>query len=402
MTDIKWQQWVVRCWLGEDINPSVAENISKYNLWVFIPTVLVSTYVVISNLMLIYGLLRVSKGDLSISKKLFIYLSVVDLLSTISTLLPLVFMTYNLPCMSIRMTYSAAATLEFLDLMVLDTICTLRYLSVKKPLLPISNEIVYKVVGVEFAVFFVCLVAMIIRTALTESGQYFSYTQIVSTVVLTSFVMYAVVINLLTKYGLRKISKNGHSKKCCTCTLSGERIGKMNNDTDKMKYSCKLKIMSTQVSTSSLSTLKRCSSKQAVPDLLENGGGQIKFSSPAQNIHLERAQKQKREAHKTLVIITIFYIICYLPATVNLFVMVIGKKSKDFYYSQLFALLNTIWNLNAGINSTIYIVRTRELRQYFNRCFHRRSKNTSERNSSVVGEMKFSKNTFSKERRKAS
>jgi len=357
MTDIKWQQWVVRCWLGQNINPSLAESLWRYNLWVFIPSVLVSTYVVISNLMLIYGLLRVSKGDHSISKKLFIYLSVVDLLSTISTLLPLVFMTYNLPCMSIRMTYSAAATLEFLDLMVLDTICTLRYVSLKKPLQPISNELVYKVLGVEFALFFVCLVAMIIRTALTESGEFVLYTQTVGAVALATLVLYAVVINLLAKYELGKIAEKKHSKKCCISLTSKGK--EMNNDTDKIKYSCKLK------------PLKRCSSTQAVPDQLENGSDQTKFCSSCQNIHLERAQKQKREAHKTLVIITIFYIICSLPVSVTLFVMVICKKSKDFSYSQLYILLSTIWNLNAGINSTIYIVRSKELRQYFIRRFHR-------------------------------
>ena len=384
MVDVKWQQWVVHCWLGQHINASHAESIYKYNLAIYLSSILVTLYVMISNTMLIYGLFKVSKGDISISKKLFIYLSIVDLLSSVATLLPLVFMYYSLPCMSIRITYSVAATLEFLGLMVLDTLCTLRYSSLKNPLTPISSELVYKVIGVEFSLFFICLLALVSRTSLTEPGRTLLYTQGVAAVVITSLVVYAVAINLLAKVELKKIAGNGHSKRC--------------NDIDKAKSTCRLEMKVKRIMDGSSSkqtnkcpclnaikkTMNRCSSKKSVSDLLDNTSDLTELCSCCQNVHLERARKQKREALKTLTIITFFYVICFLPIGIILFVMVIGDKSQDFYYSQLYALLNNVWNLNAGLNSTIYIVRTKELRRYFNIRFGCRTKYVCDENSSVV------------------
>jgi len=72
-----------------------------------------------------------------------------------------------------------------------------------------------------------------------------------------------------------------------------------------------------------------------------------------------KSDKRKSEAVKTLMIITFFYVVCSLPNIIN---MCINASYDDVADKNLFYV---IWMTNSGINAVIYLLRTKELRQYY-------------------------------------
>jgi len=70
------------------------------------------------------------------------------------------------------------------------------------------------------------------------------------------------------------------------------------------------------------------------------------------------SDKRKSGAVKTLMIITFFYVVCSLPILIDMGVNSSNEETdKNIYYS--------IWMSNSGINAAIYLLRTKELRQYY-------------------------------------
>jgi len=69
----------IRDFLGNQANVEYREQFKQYILLI---GVLIVTFVIISNVMLIYGLLKTNE-HLSLTKKLFVYLSAIDLMTAI-------------------------------------------------------------------------------------------------------------------------------------------------------------------------------------------------------------------------------------------------------------------------------------------------------------------------------
>jgi len=69
----------IRDFLGNQANVEYREQFKHYILLI---GVLIVTFVIISNVMLIYGLLKTNE-HLSLTKKLFVYLSAIDLMTAI-------------------------------------------------------------------------------------------------------------------------------------------------------------------------------------------------------------------------------------------------------------------------------------------------------------------------------
>ena len=80
-------------------------------------------------------------------------------------------------------------------------------------------------------------------------------------------------------------------------------------------------------------------------------------------IEEEKSRKRKLKSVNTLLIITFFYVLCYLPSTIRM----VFKITSQF---SLPALLFGIMMLgNSSFNSIIYIVRTKNMRTFYGRLF---------------------------------
>ena len=76
------------------------------------------------------------------------------------------------------------------------------------------------------------------------------------------------------------------------------------------------------------------------------------------NAGMMKSKKRKRKAVKTLMIITFFYVVCSLPFTIDTGIGAFNNTADK-------NILYTVWMSNSGINAIIYLLRTKELRQYY-------------------------------------
>ena len=73
---------------------------------------------------------------------------------------------------------------------------------------------------------------------------------------------------------------------------------------------------------------------------------------------MTKSYNRKRKAVETLMIITFFYVVCSLPVVIDMCIN--GSNNKVIKN-----ILYPVWMVNSGINATIYLLRTKELRQYY-------------------------------------
>jgi len=111
----------------------------------------ITLYVMMSNIMLIYGLYKTNR-KLTLTKKLFVYLSCVDLiLIIVSFIITTVIYYGNNLSYNIRFAFtSISMSLGLLSFEIFWTISTIRYLSIKKPLLQINTLFVNLALTLEF------------------------------------------------------------------------------------------------------------------------------------------------------------------------------------------------------------------------------------------------------------
>jgi len=97
--------------------------------------IIVMAFNLISNTLLIYCLCMKNSRPLSITKKLFIYLSIVDLLTALVTETGKVYIVYapqDTTCQSIKSVQSFGNVLNSHSIIIFGTISILRFLSIKK------------------------------------------------------------------------------------------------------------------------------------------------------------------------------------------------------------------------------------------------------------------------------
>ena len=102
-------------------------------------SIVITVFVILANSMLIFGLYKINK-KLTLSNKLFVYLSFIDVLMVTASFVNsnLIHFIINPTCDMIFYLVTATITFNLLSFQIFWTISTIRYLSIKKPLLQIN------------------------------------------------------------------------------------------------------------------------------------------------------------------------------------------------------------------------------------------------------------------------
>ena len=272
-------------------------------------------FVFTSNLLLIYGFHKTSR-PFNITSKLFILLSVLDMVycsgCTLNALFCIVITEY--PCDVFHAFLSFNHFLFLFVFCVFATISMLRFLALKKPFWIVSPFRIYVVLFISF-----------ITSLAYGATYYYLYTQddlkkldvtdIFGATSLSISMVFTLVINILSYVHLNR-------------SINGKK--KMEN-------------ASTELDHQSSSGNHRQQDRDGISPQGES-------------------DERKREAVKTLIIITLFYIICYLPMTVYMIVSSSGLvQSQEVRMMVLFYFSLT----NGGCNSLIYILRCQKIRRLF-------------------------------------
>jgi len=144
----------VRCFV-ENINQTY-QNITIYKLdddlkhYSFVVGLVVTVFVFVSNTMLIYGLYKTNK-KLSLIKKLFIYLSIIDIVTSCIEVITFIveFYSENISCTVALAIISILYGLNGISFELLFNISVLRYLSIIRPFLRIRASHQKAVLSIE-------------------------------------------------------------------------------------------------------------------------------------------------------------------------------------------------------------------------------------------------------------
>jgi len=300
----------------------VDDDLIHYSLVV---SLTVTVFVLVSNTMLVYGLYKTNK-QLSLTKRLFIYLSTVDILATCIGVvsLTIIFYTKNISCLGNVILASIANGLNLFSFEIFLNISILRYLSVIRPFSQIQTShqrgiLLLELIGacsISTAYFFIMKNVTLKSSASIQfatGGVFLIWIGAIST------------INVLAYKAIHHMLKKRNNRK--------------NKKMDEI-------------------SMKQHDSRQLTVVL---------NTSPNEN------DQRKKAAVVTLIIITVSYLVCNLPITIYAFYSAIQTYRYltdlelliDINPIQLVLLLHYIQLLNAGLNATIYILRSKELREFY-------------------------------------
>jgi len=301
--------WASQIFGGKQSETNQGSNQMKH--FISITAIIVIAFSVISNILLIYCLYK-DRRPLSITKKLFIYLSIVDLLTALVMETGKVYVVYapeDTPCQFPNLVHGFGNFLNTYSIIIFGTISVLRCISIKKPLLRIKNRIVY----------IILLMAAVISISIGGTIGNPSVFHLVDDhilkwlrIVASSGILFVVIIVFIMN------------------VMSYAALGKQFNG-------------GTVVSSGS-------------------------STNPCQAQLLEIFPTQrKRRAAKTFILITFSYLFCYLPYVTFMY---LGGRNKGSITERL-VLLHTLHSLmltNSGLNSIIYMLRMKEIGRYF-KCY---------------------------------
>ena len=259
------------------------------------------------NMMLIYGFYKTSR-PFSIVTKLFICLSVWDVLTAVgfsASALMTSFAEGGQHCLVLLILFAFGQFQFFFAVDLFLTISVLRFIALRWPLRRIRSRYVYYVVIAEIIVGNICSFSplwVVLRQG-TLRNDTFQISRYISSI-LIAFVVVILAINILSYRQLEK------SRRRTKSTISGSE------DID-------------------LSNPSKCESFD-----------------------------KKREAVKTLILITLCYLVCYLPYAIYMFFIELDGGNRTMRYN-----LKYIGVANGGLNSLIYILRTKKIRNFYKEMF---------------------------------
>jgi 7 transmembrane receptor (rhodopsin family). len=255
----------------------------------------------VSNVLLLIALLRVKK-PFNTTKKLYIYLTCIDIVLLLA-FAPSYMHQYlnNLPFILQTAFLLAQNFTQILDMLTFCTISFMRYWSLHRPFLPIRTRMAYGILGVELAFAVVLDVGIVLPSLILPFDVYIKPAQVITVSIIAITLLFIVIVNTLSYVRLRK-----------------PRRRKKKNET---------------------------------VNELEIGG-------------MTESDHRKREAVKTLMLITFFYVVCTLPVLVSIY---INTSTKEEKYKNDVIIFISVWTSNSGINAVIYLLRTKDLRQYYTR-----------------------------------
>ena len=280
---------------------------------------IITAFVLISNLMLIHGFHKTSRPFTKVTK-LFILLSVFDMMSCIGSFLLVVVSLIgpNFPCIVFIIIFAFDNFNFYFVVMIFATICTLRFVAFKRPFKRINNWTVYGALIIEFMISLAFAVATYLL--FRESNlRLMAYATLIAISALTCLVIGVFIINILSYVHLSR---------------SINRKKKINNASVELDNPS--------------STTSNCQQHQG-------------------DISQGESDERKREAVKTLIIITLFYTLCYLPLIIyDILVAYWLNTGKHFDFESMYY---TPALTNGGLNSLIYILRNKNIRQFYNKKF---------------------------------
>jgi len=269
---------------------------------------LVLIFVLCSNAMLIYGFYKTSDRPFSTIKKLFIYMSVMDMLAVVFAVVRSIIYACIPTMKTPNVTASVLSRLfHVCGVNTFCTISTLRLLSIKRPFYHITNAFVLGMLLFEFFVsgIYACLPYIFHRL---DTAQY-------SPVIVLIINIFVLCVNLSSYNAL-----NAKKKTQKPSNKQNQHI-------------------------------------QVMTDLT---------SSDTVNISQDHSYKHKTKAIKTLLVITAFYLACYVPMCTYMFFRAHLKSFKESpYFDLIGGLLFMLLLANGGINATTYILRTHKIRILF-------------------------------------
>ena len=273
---------------------------------IILPT-LVIVFTLISNSMLIHGMIKTNRKALTISQKLFILLSINDIIATITVLLIQIIMRLHVDCNVTDVFLSWNETSVFISVMLFSLISGLRLVNIKMPFQHISTKLVQLIVfGIVFVGYAGGAALFWTHTVIHKHSNVglFLAMQNWTNGIMCIEVNIVLAINFVSYLHLRKNSNS----------LSRQ-------------------------SSSSSSRISRVSSMQ-------------------------RADENKKEAGKTLLLIALFYSLCMSPFSVFIIVTLIEPRMMAAG-STFVDLSCSFIVLNGGINSLIYMLRSKEIRSFY-------------------------------------
>ena len=289
---------------------------SENNLYHRISTVVFPIFIILSNLLLIVGILKTRNRTVPLSKlkKLFIALSMYDLLLALNTgayyaIRPFVSSHRALS----QVMLSISNMLQANGLITFVIISGTRYYSIKNPLRPISEQKLRRISGWSMSI--AACVSFFLNPWSSDLYD-MNYKAITGGFIFNGVTLFFIFINFSSYWFLKHESKHV-------------------------------------------------------------------LQSPGMESVTITSNKKKMKAVETLILITIPYIVCYIPY--GSFMVYIGIKSeidkgalsKDFIAKWLIPL-HFLTLLNSGINSVIYIQRRADVKGYYKKLLRMRIRNKND------------------------
>ena len=255
----------------------------------------------LANIMLIYGFYKTSR-PFSIVTKLFIYLSVSDALTGVGFSLTTGTMMYMIKkkyCFVLLVLWGFNHFQFMFGTSVFLTISVLRFIALRWPLKRIRARYVYYFMVAQFFVeIILTYTPMTVRLQQkTLSSKMFKMSRYIPSVLIL-FIALTFLINIMSYVQLQRVKKDDRN--------SDIELGHTTSVQEQTQF------------------------------------------------------KQKREAVKTLLLITLCYLICYLPYTIFMFAYQLDGSRRRIRYVLFYINL-----ANGGLNSLVYIFRTKKIRKVY-------------------------------------
>ena len=339
-------------------NSSIQMSAQRISLWKYAlgTQLIVLLFVWISNSLLIFGIMGTKKHSrLPISKKLFILLSCVDLLTmtnaSLHTILFYKFKTYKESLVIIPIVNGISHASHMLGIITFLIISWLRFLSVRNPLNPISNRKIYQVMSIGLTISIIngvlnslCLFASSIKIYVNAVFWMPIFLGALCSLIIMNFLSY------------RKLTSNNHM-------VSGEITVHSTALTQENFSEVITAVDSANENLSYESTIKSVNLRNP-------------RQTPDQEISITpvtKGQQNKKHAVVTLIWITVSYVVCnllmLLPLIDQLNWFGIPKLYRGIDLQELSGVLYFLSLANTGLNSTIYIMRNKTLKQFYRQCW---------------------------------
>ena len=268
-------------------------------------------FVVISNAMLVVGLFKTNRA-LSFGQRMFVALSVVDVLASSSNLARFAMDLLGVRCRIIHIVKNCTSVMVSLGVFIFCVLCGVRYWSIKKPLRRTPSRVVSMVLVLGTTCNLVILAFLVCFIIMEEKGGKRVVVGVMRGIA-TLLMVCMISVNVLSYRLLKDRRDSGYP----------QPNNKTSADTQK---------------------------------------------NAPQVVQTPQTRRQARKSVTTLVVLTALYLLCILP---RLVFDVIERRLSAYpvLHFVLHDALILFWLTNTGLNSLVYMLRTKKLRRTTHACY---------------------------------